>query len=248
MSNRVALEICIDSVAGAIAAQQSGADRVELCDNLLEGGTTPSAGTIRRAVDSVDIGVNVIIRPRGGDFCYTDVEFEVMKEDVAFVKSACANAVVIGILSPDGTVDTERCKTLIDAARPLGVTFHRAFDMVQDPHEALEALIDLGVDRVLTSGLEDTALEGLDLLSDLVRKAGDRIVIMPGGGITERNVEKILSGSGAKEVHVSARSALDSAMTFRDTRAYMGGEFRPPEYSRQETDGGRIRAFRKALR
>jgi copper homeostasis protein len=243
----VALEICIDSVAGAIAAQQNGADRVELCDNLVEGGTTPSAGTIRRAVDAVDIGVNVIIRPRGGDFCYTDVEFEVMKEDVAFAKSSGANAVVIGILRPDGTVDAERCKVLIDAARPLCVTFHRAFDMVRNPHEALGALIGMGVDRVLTSGLEDTALEGLDLLSELVKKAGDRIVIMPGGGITERNVGKILSGTGAREVHVSARSTLDGAMTFRDTRAYMGGEFRPPEYSRKETDGSRIKAFRAAL-
>lgn len=241
------LEICIDSVEGAIAAEKGGADRVELCDNLLEGGTTPSAGTIRRAVASVGIGVNVIIRPRGGDFCYTDVAFEVMQEDVAFAKSAGANAVVIGILNPDGTVDRDRCGALIEAARPMAVTFHRAFDMVRDGHEALDALIDLGVDRVLTSGLEETALEGMDLLADLVKRAGDRIVIMPGGGITERNIARIVAGTGAKEVHVSARSTLDSAMTFRDTHAFMGGEFRPPEYSRKETDQGRVSAFRKVI-
>ena len=247
MSRRTALEICIGSVGGAIAAEASGADRVELCDNLLEGGTTPSAGTIRRAIASVSIGVNVIIRPRGGDFCFSDVEFDVMMEDVAFAKSAGANAVVIGILNPDGSVDVERCRALTEAARPLSVTFHRAFDMVRDAHEALDTLIDLGVDRVLTSGLEESALEGMDLLSELAQRAGNRIIVMPGGGITERNIGKILAGTGAKEVHVSASSTVDGAMTFRDTRAFMGGEFRPPEYSRKETDGERIRAFRDAL-
>ena len=247
MSGRTALEICIGSVTGAITAQESGADRVELCDNLLEGGTTPSAGTIQRAIASVSIGVNVIIRPRGGDFCFSDVEFDVMMEDVAFAKSAGANAVVIGVLNPDGSVDKERCRALVDAAGPLSVTFHRAFDMARDAHEALDALVELGVERVLTSGQEETALEGMDVLADLVRRAGDRIIVMPGGGITERNIGKIISGTGAKEVHVSASRTVDGAMTFRDTRAFMGGEFRPPEYSRKETDGGRIERFREAI-
>src|SRR5262245_53926414 len=141
MSQPVLLEICLDSVESAVAAQQGGASRVELCDNLLEGGTTPSAGTIALARKYIDIGLHVIIRPRGGDFYYSDVEFEVMKYDIEQAKQLGANGVVIGLLTPDGAVDVERTHALLELARPMSVTFHRAFDMARDPHEALEKLI-----------------------------------------------------------------------------------------------------------
>ena len=248
MSEDVLYEICIDSAQGAVTAQEAGAARVELCDNLVEGGTTPSGGMIQTARALVDIGLNVIVRPRGSDFCYSDVEFEVMKRDVALAGEWGADGVVVGVLTPDGCVDLERTGALIDLARPLSVTFHRAFDMVQDPRQSLEDLVTLGVDRVLTSGLENSALEGLDLIKDLVKQSENRITVMPGGGIHERNVRKIVQESGAHEVHVSARSQSDSRMNFRNPRAFMGGEFRPPEFAWKATDGDRIRAFMDALK
>ncbi|MCE7986286.1 MAG: copper homeostasis protein CutC [Caldilinea sp. CFX5] len=236
----VTLEICVDAVEGALAAQTGGAHRVELCDNLLEGGTTPSAGMIALTRQQIQIGLNVIIRPRGGDFCYSDLEFAVMQYDVSQAKQLGADGVVIGLLNPDGTVDTVRTAMLIARARPLSVTFHRAFDMAVDPHQALEDLIDLGVDRVLTSGQESSALEGLDLITTLVQQAGERIIVMPGGGVNDRNIHKIVSQSGAREVHWSARRSSESTMTYRRTHVFMGGALRPPEFSRQTTDSGRI--------
>jgi copper homeostasis protein len=247
MRQKITLEACVDSVEAALAAQKGGADRVELCADLLEGGITPSGGTIQLACERLDIPVNVIIRPRGGDFCYSDLEFEAMQRDIELAKGAGANGVVIGILNPDGTVDVERTGALVELARPLSVTFHRAFDVSRDPYEALEALIGLGIDRVLTSGQEPSVLEGLDRIVDLVRAAGERIVIMPGGGITERNIEKIVAASGVQEVHVAAPVAVASRMRYRNPRVFMGGELRPPEYSISVTDAGRIRAFLAAI-
>jgi copper homeostasis protein len=249
MRRSIVLEICIDSVESAIAAQQGGANRVELCDNLLEGGTTPSAGTIALARQNIGIDLNVIIRPRGGDFCYTDLEFEVMRYDIEQAKRLGANGVVIGLLNPDGSVDVARTAALVELARPLSVTFHRAFDMSRDPHEVLETLISLGIDRVLTTGQESSALEGLDLITELVRQAADRIIIMPGlsGANSERNVQKIVTQSGAKEIHTTASSVLDSQMTYRNLRSFMGGELRPPEFSRMVTDSKRVRDFVRAI-
>lgn len=242
----IVLEVCIDSVEAAIAAQQGGAHRVELCADLLEGGTTPSAGTIQLARRSVDIDVNVIIRPRGGDFCYTPIEFEVMKLDIETAKAAGANGVVIGILNEDGSVDKERTRVLVDFARPMSVTFHRAFDMTRDPYEALETLIELDVNRVLTTGQESSVLEGLDVITDLVENAGERIIIMPGGGITERNFKKIVETSGVKEVHFLAPGTHESPMTYRNPNCFMGGELRPPEFSLTVTDPERVQAFVRA--
>ena len=230
MTEKILFEACVDSVDAAVAAQQGGADRVELCADLLEGGCTPSAGTVLVARQRLSIRMHVIIRPRGGDFCFSEAEFETMKADVAFAKQAGADGVVIGILNPDGTVDEPRTRALIEIARPLKVTFHRAFDMARDPFEALETLISLGVDRILTSGQEVSVLEGLDLISELVKRAGDRIIIMPGGGITPRNLSKILAASGVKEVHAAALSLVDGQMRFRNSRCFMGGELRPPEF------------------
>jgi len=241
------LEVCVESVEGGIAAQRGGADRVELCANLLEGGTTPSAGSIRLARSRLDIGLQVMIRPRGGDFCYSETEFEIMKQDIALAKDAGADGVVIGILRPDGTIDAERTKALADLARPLSVTFHRAFDMASDPHQAMEILIGLGIDRILTSGQEISALEGLELICELVRRAGNRIIIMPGGGITERNFAQILERSRAREIHIAALSPAEGPMQFRNDRCFMGGELRPSEFSRLATDAGRVARYVRAL-
>jgi copper homeostasis protein len=248
VAKRIVLEMCIDSVESAIGAQAGGADRVELCDNLLEGGTTPSAGTIALARKHIDIALNVIIRPRGGDFCYSDVEFEVMKYDTETAKRLGANGVVIGLLKPDGSADVERTGVLVQLARPLSVTFHRAFDVCRDPFEGLDDLMQLGIDRVLTSGQEPSVMEGLDLISELVRKAGDRIIIMPGAGITERNVAKVVAVTGAREVHVLSAASVDSPMQHRNLRVFMGGELRPPEFTRMVTSADRVRAIRQAIR
>jgi len=234
------IEACVDSVESAVAAERGGAHRVELCAALLEGGLTPSAGTIALAREKLAIGLHVIIRARGGDFLYTDAEHEVMLKDVDTAKQAGADGVVIGVLAPDATVDETRTSELVDRARPMNVTFHRAFDMTRDPFQALETLVTLGVDRILTSGQEESAMAGLGLLRDLVRKAGDRIIIMPAGNIHESNVEKIAKVTGAKELHVTGFKDVDSGMRFRNPRVYMGGLLRPPEYTRSVTDAASI--------
>ena len=247
MTEQILLEACVDSVEAALAAEAGGAGRVELCADLLEGGITPSGGTIQEACARLSIPVNVIIRPRGGDFCYSDVEYAVMQRNVELAKEAGANGVVIGILLPDGTVDSERTGVLVELARPLSVTFHRAFDVTRDPYEALETLIELGIDRVRTSGQEPSVLEGLDLIVDLVRAAKERIIVMPGAGFTERNIRKIVAASGVREAHVAAPVDVASRMVYRNPRVFMGGELRPPEYSVSVTDADRIRAFLDAV-
>lgn len=244
----ITVEICVDSVESALAAQAGGAQRVELCDNLVEGGTTPSAGMIALTRHQLSIDLNVIIRPRGGDFCYSDLEFAVMKHDVLQAKQLGANGVVIGLLNPGGTVDKPRTAELIALARPLSVTFHRAFDMTVDPQQALEDLVELTVDRVLTSGQEGSALEGVDCITALVEQAGARISVMAGGGIHERNLMKIVRQSGVKEVHLSARTTVASTMTYQNTRVYMGGAYRSPEFTRQATDPTRVAAVVKLLK
>ena len=248
MTHQILLEACVDSAEAAVAAQQGGANRVELCADLLEGGCTPSPGVIQLARKLLDIRMHVIIRPRGGDFCYSEAEFEAIKLDIAFAKQAGVEGVVIGILNADGTVDVERTRALIELARPLSVTFHRAFDVTRDPFEAMKSLIGLGVDRILTSGQEPSVLEGLDLIADLVKQAGDRIIIMPGAGITERNLHKIITQSGAREFHVYAPKTFEGRMQYRNPRVFMGGELRPPEYTLSVTDPDRIRTFASSIR
>ena len=247
MNSPVLFEICVGSAQGAIAAQEGGARRVELCDNLIEGGTTPSTGAVQVARRHIDVGLNVIVRPRGGDFCYSGVEFETMVRDVETAAEGGADGIVIGILKPDGSVDVDRTGALIERIRPLPVSFHRAFDMTADPHRALDDLIALGVDRVLTSGQEISALEGIDLIVELIDRAAGRIVVMPGGGITERNVAKVVAGTGAREIHVAAGSSVSSRMTYRNPNAFMGGELRPPEFSHDVTDVNRVSAFIQAV-
>jgi copper homeostasis protein len=246
-TEKILIEVCVDSVESAIAAERGGASRVELCDNLLEGGTTPSAGVIAVARENLTIDLHSIIRPRGGDFCYTDTEFEVMKRDIAIAKQLSADGVVLGILNREGKVDRERTSALIELARPLRVTFHRAFDMTRDPYEALEAIIELGVERILTSGQEASVLEGLDLLTELIRRANQRIIIMPCGGVNERNIRKVIAASGASEIHVTGFSKVESEMRYRNERVFMGGALRSPEYLRSVTDADKINRLKRAL-
>jgi copper homeostasis protein len=241
-------EVCVDSAEAALAAQEGGAHRVELCSDLLEGGLTPSHGTLRVTRQRLHIGLMAMVRPRGGDFCYSDVEFAVMREDVLAAKQLGATGVVFGILNPDGTVDTDRTGELVALARPLPVTFHRAFDVSRDPFEALEALAGLGVDRVLTSGQEPTVLEGLDLIADLVRRAAGRLIVMPGGGITERTMGTIAATSGATELHFASLEPREGRMLHRNPRVFMGGTLRPPEYSQDVTRADAVAAIIAAAR
>ena len=243
----IKLEICIDSVESAVASQRGGADRVELCGSLIEGGTTPSAGMIAETRERIGIGLQVMIRPRGGDFLFSEEEHAVMKREVKTAKDLGADGVVIGCLLADGTVDVEASKALIELARPLNVTFHRAFDMTRDPIEALHTLIELGVDRILTSGQEPTVLEGAELIAKLREKAGDDVIILPGGGVTLRNLSKCVERTGVSEIHVGTRRPINSGMTFRNERVYMGGELRPPEYERLVASSDDVEALRSGL-
>jgi copper homeostasis protein len=240
------LEVCVDSAESAIAAQQGGAQRVELCDNLIEGGTTPGAGTIQVARKYLTIGLNVMIRPRGGDFCYSDLEFEIMCRDIEIAQQLGADGIVLGILKPNGVIDKKRTHALMDLARPMNVTFHRAFDVTRDPFAALDTLMELGIDRLLTSGQEASAIEGLDLIAELIRRGGNRIIIMPGGGINERNIARVLMAAHPREIHLTAFTLVDSPMQFRNPRVFMGAELRPPEYSRSVTDPQRVRRILRA--
>ncbi|QHT69056.1 copper homeostasis protein CutC [Rhodocytophaga rosea] len=248
MKKKITIEVVIDSVQSAIAAQKGGADRVELCGNLFEGGTTPSAGCIEVTRKNIQIGLFVMIRPRGGDFCYSEPEFEQMQKDIELCKTLKVDGVVFGILTPDGQVDKERTAQLAELAQPLQVTFHRAFDMAKDPFQALEDIITLKkVSRILTSGLEASAYEGADLIAELIKRANNRISIMPGAGITERNITKIRNITGAIEFHVSGRIKVASQMIYRPTTVFMGGTLRPPEFEQSITDAGKIEAVKEAI-
>ncbi len=238
---------CLESVAGVLAAEQGGADRVELCAGLAEGGLTPSAATIRLAKERAHIPVMVMIRPRAGDFLYSALEFEVMQRDIEVGRQCGADGVVFGLLTADGRVDRERTARLLDAARPLSVTFHRAFDMTRDPREALETLGSIGVDRVLTSGQEKSAAEGMVLLRELVAQGGVRIAVMPGAGIDEHNAGEVARRTGARELHFAALSRRQSAMRHRNQRPDMSAGPAPGEFELQETDAGLVRRVVVAL-
>ncbi len=237
-------EICVDSIEGVRAAHEAGADRVELCAALVEGGTTPTLGAIRVARAVPDLRLQVMIRPRGGDFLYDDDEMAQMLADIAMAKAEGADGVVFGLLLPDGTIDIEKTKRLIDAARPMQVTFHRAFDLAADPVASLEILADLHVERVLTSGQEETALKGLPLICDLIRRADGRIIVMPGGGINSGNARLIARQSGCREMHFAALLPSESAMKFRRFNIPMGAPLggKLGEYARTTTTRTAIRA------
>lgn len=223
-------EICLENVESVINAEKGGASRVELCSDLFEGGLTPSLGMLRTARKLSSIDISAMVRPRGGDFCYSKEEFAVMKEDVRIFREEGIYSVVFGILNPDGTIDEERTAELIELSRPMKVTFHRAFDMTRDAFASLETLIRLGADRVLTSGLEPSVMEGLFTLKELIKRAGDRIIVMPGAGINHRNFAYIRDTLGAKEYHVHPSYRKESEMTYRPGHIFMGGTLRQSEY------------------
>ena len=216
------LEVCVNSAVSAVEAQKGGADRVELCENLHDGGTTPSAGSIHFARQNLHIKLFVMIRPRGGDFLYSPDEFGIMKHDIAMDRELGADGVVFGILMPDGTIDVDRMKILIDLVRPMGVTCHRAFDMTADPFQAMEDLIRLGVDRILTSGQQPTAPQGELLIKDLVDRSAGRIIIMPGSGVKQHNIERLVEITGVREVHIHLEKQDPSRMVFKQSSVYMG--------------------------
>lgn len=238
------LEIVVYNVASALKAQEGGADRIELCDNPAEGGTTPSYGTIEVVRQHVSIDVYVMLRPRGGDFFYNSYEFHSMKRDLIQCQRLSVDGVVFGILNPDGTIDKKRCRELVDKARPLKVTCHRAFDMTRDPFEALEDCIEVGFDRILTSGRQAQALHGAPLIAELVDRAKGRIAIMPGSGVNEQTVEEIVRVSGASEIHFSATAFRDSGMQFRNTQIAGMGSEEGTEFKLRTVDPERIKKMR----
>lgn len=243
----VLVEVCVDSVESALAAQDGGANRVELCEDLPEGGTTPSAGLIEVCRERLGIPVHVLVRPRPGDFVYSDLELEVMRRDIALAARFGAAGVVFGALHADGTVDGERTRALIAAARPLSVTFHRAFDFTPDADKALDALIALGVDRILTSGQAATAREGTRILARLVSRAAGRVTILAGGGVNEDNVAEIARRTGVREVHVRATSLFESPASYRPPHLSLQKRPLPNEFDRAITDPERIRRISSLL-
>jgi copper homeostasis protein len=209
------LEIAVFNLSSALLAVSAGADRLELCENPGEGGTTPSYGTLKMVKELIHVPVFPIIRPRGGDFLYSDDEFGVMKKDVELCKQLGFEGVVIGLLKGDGTVDEVRTRELVSIAYPLEVTFHRAFDRAADPFNALETIISCGCQRILTSGQVPNAGDAKDLLKQLVNAANDRIIILPGSGVRSSNIREIASFAGAVEMHSSARTSTASAMLYK---------------------------------
>jgi copper homeostasis protein len=231
MSEPVTVEICADSLESALAAQRGGAHRIELCSGLIEGGTTPSSGLISTVRGHLSIPICVMVRPRNGDFCYTPEDFEIMEQDVLNARQLGVDGIVLGILKEDGRVDVERTRRLVQLARPLKVTFHRAFDMSRDLNESLEGLIAANVDRVLTSGGEQKVENGLPAVASLVTKASGRISVMAGGGITERNAHQVIEATGVHELHASATASVASVMEHRNEKIAMGA-LRGREYQR----------------
>jgi len=239
------LEICVDSVESAIAAARGCAERIELCSALSEGGITPSSGLIAAVRKAVSIEVFVIVRPRGGDFVYSDHEFEVMRDDIRKAKDLGVDGVVLGVLTEEGAVDTVRTRLLVEEARPLGVTFHRAFDVTHDLDRALEDVIASGADRVLTSGGESSATRGMEQLARLCQTAQGRIKIMAGGGIRQSNVRNLVLHTGVCEVHTSLSVKVASPMRQTGLHAKIGAHM--AEFSRFLVSEEDVRNFKTTL-
>ena len=214
MEETYVLEIATSDFETTRSAFEGGADRIELCANLNEGGTTPSYGTIFQCRENFDVLLYPIIRPRGGDFLYTDDEYEIMLHDVKLCKQSGCDGIVIGLLNEDGTIDIKRTAALVDIAYPMGVTFHRAFDRCRNAFEALEQLVQIGCERILTSGQQATVNEGMELITELNKLADHRIIVMPGSGVRKENIKLLAEKTGCKEFHSSLRSKAKSKMNF----------------------------------
>jgi copper homeostasis protein len=227
MGDPISIEICVDSLASAVAAEQGGAQRVELCADLSRGGVTPSAGLIESVRAMISIGLHIMIRPRGGDFCYTDEEFDAMRRDILFAKQLSADGVVLGILTPAGEIDVDHTRELVELARPLNVTFHRAFDVSADLSRALEDICKTGANRILTSGGARTACEGVSTLAALVQAAKGRISIMACGGIRANNAPRIIEQTGVREIHSGLSRPVPNAAS-RNTKTGISATFSGP--------------------
>jgi copper homeostasis protein len=239
-------EVCVDSVESALAAQRGGAQRVELCSDLLEGGVTPSAGLITQVRRGLSIPLFVLIRPRGGDFCYANDEITTMREDIRIARDLGADGVVLGVLDRDAQVDIDRTADLIATAQPLPATFHRAIDMTPNPLQALEAAISAGAARVLTSGGAPSAEEGAETIAAMVRSAGGRIGVVAGGGVAPENIAQLAGLTHAREFHASLRTAVPGPMRYRRSNMHMG-EAREREYLRYGVREEDVRAVVKTL-
>jgi len=237
------IEIATSDFNTTKSAIEGGADRIELCANLAEGGTTPSYAHIKKCREAFDVLLYPIIRPRGGDFLYNKVEFEIMSNDIKLCKELGCDGVVIGLLNMDGSIDFTRTAELIELAYPMGVTFHRAFDRCKEPFEALEQLIEIGCERILTSGQMPSVVDGVDLVAELNKKADGRIIIMPGSGVRKENIKILADKTGCIEFHSSLRGKAKSLMQFihqgfiNSEESYMNNEISPDE----------VRALRNSL-
>lgn len=243
---KVLMEICLDSVESAAASERGGADRVELCAGLPEGGTTPSAGMIAAVRKKIKIGLQVMIRPRGGDFCYSADEFSIMQRDILIAKQLGANGVVFGILNPDGSIDKARMRQLADLARPLKVTCHRAFDMASDFEQALEDLIEVHMDRVLTSGGKKSAVDAMPTLKQMAQQAQGRISVMACGELSIANVKAVIAYTSVSEVHAGLSTAVTSPMKFRNQKITMG-TLLENEYQHMVVTESSVRELRAAV-
>jgi copper homeostasis protein len=248
MKSPVTVEIVVYNIESAVHAQKGGADRIELCDNPLEGGTTPSYGVIDMVRQSLSIDVFVMIRPRGGDFVYTAYEYHAMKRDIEMCKRASVDGVVFGMLKPDGHLDKERCRKLIELARPLKVTCHRAFDVAADPFQTLEDCIEVGFDRILTSGRQPKAIQGTALLAELVKRANGRISIMAGSGVSVDNAQAIIQETGVHEVHFSAAEYVAPTYPSFNPDVSFAGSWTAPDWrARPLANTDTVAAMRKLV-
>ncbi|MBN1125156.1 MAG: copper homeostasis protein CutC [Sedimentisphaerales bacterium] len=244
MAKNIYLEVCCESVEDAIEAQLGGAQRVELNSSMFFGGLTPSLGSLVQAKKKLDIPVIVMIRPRGGGFCYTAVEYDIMLQDTKLALDYGADGIVFGILKPDGTIDVERSMKIITMTRQADkdIVFHRAFDVTPDPFKALEHLIEMGVDRILTSGQENSVPEGIPHIKKFIDKAGDRIEIMPGGGIKQSNVALVIEQTGTKIIHIAAFKTMEDHSCRNRPKVTFGGCLYPPENQYSLIDRNVIKA------
>ena len=247
MENNIKIEICVDSVESCINAEKGGADRLELCGNMFEGGTTPSYGVLELAREKVSKPIYAMVRPRGGDFCYDDIEFEIMKKEIKLMKELKIDGIVFGILTKEGKVDKERCSQLLDLWGSSKATFHRAIDVSCNLNEACEDIISLGFERILTSGGEANVMSGIIKLKELVEKYNDKIIIMPGSGINERNIEYIKGTVKANEYHMTANKTVNSVMEYKNENVFMGAALRPPEFSVKYTDENKVKNIKSKL-
>ena len=242
----VVVEVCCFSIESCMSAELGGAKRIELCASLYEGGTTPSAGLIKLVKQKISIEIHAMIRPRGGDFCYSEDEILVMQEDIRMAKVLGCNGVVLGILQKDGKVDIAQTKAMVNLSKPMPVTFHRAIDMTPDYEEALENIIQTGCDRILTSGQKNTALEGISTIENLVKQANGRIQIMAGSGVNADNAQALIH-TGVNALHLTGKATRDSEMIYRKAGIAMGGLSEVPEYEIVYSDAEKIRAVVNCL-